>query len=322
VHQVVVRLARGDDPEPGVAFALHTVDVVDARVLERQLAAHSHERALELERRRRQQAAVGHVLVAEVRQDRGDAAGRHLGGADRVGHAGDDLEAGPQAGGSRAGVGVQPELDHLAGVAGIEDRHPEAGEQRLRRAWDRGGLAARVVAHDGERAAGARDAHEVAVAQGIGRAVEPGGLAVPHAEHAVVARARQVLRELAAPGRSGAELLVQPRHVADEVLLEQLAVALELAVEPAQRRALVAGDQGAGQQPAAEVGTVMVDHEPDQRLDAGDQDAPVLEQVLVVEANLAPFPAAVPVGSAVAAVPTARRSRPPPHHRARLPRHW
>src|ERR687898_547410 len=62
---------------------------------------------------------------------------------------------------------------------------PKAREQRLRRARDRGRLAAGVVADDGQGAAGAGDADEVAVAERVGGAVEAGRLAVPHRQHAV-----------------------------------------------------------------------------------------------------------------------------------------
>jgi len=48
---------------------------------------------------------------------------------------------------------------------------PEAREERLRRARDRRGLAAGVVADDGQRAAGTRDPDEVAVAERVGGAV-------------------------------------------------------------------------------------------------------------------------------------------------------
>ena len=244
---VVVGLAAGDDAQPGVALALDPVDAVLARVGERQVAADAEHAALHVERGGREQVAVGLVLVAEVGQHRGDAVGRHLGGPDRVGHARDDLEAGPQPRGARAGVGVQAEVDDLPRVAGEEDRHVEAREHRLGGARDRRGLAARVVAHDGEAAAGARDADEVAVAQRVGGAVEAGRLAVPHAEHAVVLGAGELRGQLAAPGRGGAELLVEARHVAHVVLVEQLAVALASSwSRPPSGRALVARDHRAG----------------------------------------------------------------------------
>ena len=321
VLEIVVGLACRDDAEPPVALPLDAVDAVLARVGEREIGADAEEGALQVERRRRQEVAVRHVLVAQVGHYRGDAAGRHLGGTDRVCHARDDLEASPQPGRPRAGVGVQAEVDHLGGGAGVEHRHVQAGEQRLGRARDRGGLAARVVADDGQPAAGARDADEVAVAQRIRGAVEPRGLSVPHAEHAVVLGAGKLTSELATPGRRRAELLVERGHVGDQVLVEQLAVARKLDVEPAERRALVARDQRAGREPAAPVGAVLVEHEAHERLHARDQDAALLEHVLVVETDLAADGRAAAVGRALAPH-TPRRSRHAAARQCRLPRHW
>ena len=78
----------------------------------------------------------------------------------------------------------------------------------------------------------------------------PGALPYHMAQHAVVAGAGQRRGQLAPPRRGGAELLVEARHVADVVLGAQLAAALELLVETAQRRALIAGHERGGVQPA------------------------------------------------------------------------
>ena len=182
---------------------------------------------------------------------------------------------------------MKAEVEDLLHVPGEEDGHLEAGEKGLGGARDRGGLAAGVVAHDGQSAAGARDAHEVAVPQRVGRAVEAGRLAVPHGKHAVVLRAGELRGELAAPGRRGAELLVEAGHVAHVVLLDELAVAGELLVEAAERRALVAGDHRAGVQAAAGIRAVLVERKADEPLKARQEDAAVLEDVLVVERDVA-----------------------------------
>ena len=145
---------------------------------------------------------------------------------------------------------MQAEVEHLLHVARGEHRHAQAREQRLGRARQRGGLAARVVAHQGQRAARARHADEVAVAERVGGAVEAGRLAVPDAQHAVVARAGE------RPASWLPQTAVAPSSsfrpgVEDVMLGAQLAAALELLVEPAERRARVAGDERAGVQAAA-----------------------------------------------------------------------
>ena len=107
------------------------------------------------------------------------------------------------------------------------------------------------------------------MAQRVGRAVDAGRLAVPHGQHAVEARAGQVAGELAAPGGGRAELLVEA-GTGDDVVAARTASRwrCELLVEAAERRALVAGDERAGVQAAARVGAVLVEREPDERLDA------------------------------------------------------
>ncbi len=121
----------------------------------------------------------------------------------------------------------------------------------------------------------------------------PGALPYQMPMRAVVPRARQRARELAAPRGGGAELLVQAGDVEDVVVRADPAVALKLLVQAAERRALVAGDHRAGVQAAAAVGAVLVERQAHERLDAGEEDPPLLEQVLVVERDLAPLRPAV-----------------------------
>src|SRR5687767_5258324 len=73
----------------------------------------------------------------------------------------------------------------------------------------------------------------------------------------------------------------------DVVALAELALALELPVEPAEGGALVAGDERARLQPAARVGPVLVERDPDERLDPGQEDPAVLELVAILERDLA-----------------------------------
>ena len=75
--------------------------------------------------------------------------------------------------------------------------------------------------------------------------------------------------------------------MAHVVLGADLGAALELLVEAAERRALVAGDERAGLQAARAVGAVLVEQHAHEGLDAGEEDPALLEQVLVVEGDLA-----------------------------------
>ncbi len=71
--------------------------------------------------------------------------------------------------------------------------------------------------------------------------------------------------------------------MAHVVLIEELRVAPELLIEAAQRRALVAGDHRAGGEPAPAIGAVLIEHEPHEALDAGEEYSAILEEILVVE---------------------------------------
>ena len=80
-----------------------------------------------------------------------------------------------------------------------------------------------------------------------------------------------------------------------------LGAALELLVEAAEGRALVAGHERARQQSARPVGTVLVEQHAHEALDAGEEDAAVLEQVLVVQGDLAARTLAAPADRGAAA---------------------
>ena len=85
-----------------------------------------------------------------------------------------------------------------------------------------------------------RCAGKIGVAQHVAGAIDARPLAVPHAEHAIELALAAQLRLLRAPERGGGKILVQARLEADVVRLEHALGALELIVEPAQRRAPVA----------------------------------------------------------------------------------
>src|SRR5207245_11689921 len=133
---------------------------------------------------------------------------------------------------------------------------------------DRGRFGERGVAAEGEDAAVARDAGVVGVIEDVACAGHAAGLAVPHAEDAVVLGPGEEVGELAAVDRGRAEVLVEPGDEDDVVLAEQVRVPLQGQVEAAEGRATVARNQRRGVEPAAAVGAVLVERQPDERLDA------------------------------------------------------
>ena len=287
--QVVVGGARGDDPEPGAGPVVRDrVEPVQARVLPGKLEPDTGQRALELERLRREQVRgwpvhVGPAVPLEHRRQRRHAVEPDLDRGGRVGDRRHDLERRPQTRGARARDRVPAEIDDLLHAARREHRNVQRGEQRLRGARDRRRLARRIVAAQREHAATRIGADEVAVADRVGGAVDSRRLAVPDAEHAVEARAGQRPGELRAPhGRCG-ELLVDRRLQDQLVLGRERSESPDLAHESRERRAGIAGDQRGRPQPGADVGAMLIEQDSHQRLHAREEHAAFREEVAVLE---------------------------------------
>ena len=216
----------------------------------------------------------------------GHPVGGDLGGGQGVGQGGDDLEAHPQPRVAGQGEAVEAEVEHLLDRAGVQDRHLGVVEGRLGVGGQGGRLGHGVVAGQGQHPAVGGRALEVGVLEHVAAAVDAGAFAVPHAQHPVVAVQRTQQRFLAAPHRGGGQVLVHPRHPHHVVVAQQPQVALDGHVERAQRRALVAGDEGGGAQAPGPVGPVLVEREPDQGLYAGQQHPAPLQRVLLVEVEI------------------------------------
>ena len=130
-------------------------------------------------------------------------------------------------------------------------------------------------------------AGEIGVAENVAGAVDAGALAVPHAENAVELAFAAQFGLLRAPQRGRGEILVDAGLEADVALVEKWLGAQEVAVEAAERRAAIAGDEAGGIEPVAAVELLLHQAEPHQRLEAGHEDAALAEIVLVVEFDVA-----------------------------------
>ena len=86
--------------------------------------------------------------------------------------------------------------------------------------------------------------------------------------------------------------------------------ALELVVEPAERRAAIAGDVARGVEPGAAVALVLHQRQPHQRLIAGDEHAALRQVVLVVERDVIERHAQTSAGSVPRPQTTAKGSKP------------
>ena len=289
---VVVRLAAGEDAEPGPRRGHgDAVQPVLPRVAPRHLQAGQVQRALHLEAVRRDQVQVdlvreGLALVLDDGHDGHDPRRRDLGRRRLVGHVGDDLDAHPQARRARHGEPVAAQVEDVLHVAREDRGHQRVVERDLGVAGERGGLGDGVVAGQREHAAVSPHPRVVGVLEHVAGAVYAGRLAVPHAEDAVVLRPRERVHHLAAEHGRGAQVLVEAGGEHDVVLAEELPLPLEGLVEPAQRRAAIAGDERGRAQPLPAVGEMLVDRQAHQGLDARQVDVPLFLHVLGIEGEL------------------------------------
>ena len=195
------------------------------------------------------------------------------------------FEAHPGAGEARHRPAVEPVVDDLLHACRIEDRHHHVDEVEFRLVRGGGGFGRVVVAHQGEHAAVFRGAGEIGVAENVAGAVDARALAIPDAEHAVVLALAAELRLLRAPERGRRQVLVDA-GLEDHIVGDQnLGGAHELLVEPAERRAAIAGDIARGVEAGAPVALFLHQGRADDRLVAGDEHAALGKVVLVVEGD-------------------------------------
>ncbi len=228
----------------------------------------------------------GLAVQLHHRDDRAHPLRVHLRGADLVGHVGDDLEPDPEPRRAREHEAVQPQVQDLLHVARVEGRHERVVEGDLGGARQGRRLRKWIIPRQREHPAVLAHPRVVGVLEQVAGAVHPGGLAVPHADHAVVLGLREESRHLAAVHRGGAQVLVEARGEHHVVGLQQHRQALEGLVEASQRRAPVAGDERRGIETTAEVRAMLIERQPHQGLDAGQEDASALLGILRLEREL------------------------------------
>ena len=142
-----------------------------------------------------------------------------------------------------------------------------------------------IVAGQQQNAAMRGGAGGIAVLQRVAAAVDARSLGVPHRKDAVVFGVRKEVELLTAPNRGGAELFVDRGLKANVVLFDKAAGIPQRLVEPAQRRAAIAGDEAAGIESGGRVALALHDRQTHQRLGPGQVDPPLVELVFVVECD-------------------------------------
>jgi hypothetical protein len=284
---VEIGLADGDDAEAGVGASEHQpVELVGAPVGQRRGLLHRDDAALLA------QPVVGPADVHAVgRQDEigggmdFDPVRVDVDGGRAVDRLAQDLEGDPQARVARHREGMQAPVEIFLDAGRVDDRHAGRHEGRLALMGDGRGFRHVVVAREGHDAAVFRGAGIVGVLEHVARAVDAGALAVPHAEHAIVARAGVEVDLLGAPQSGGGQVLVGAGLELDVALLDEFLGLPQGLVEAAQRRAAIAGNVAAGVQAGREVALTLHHREAHQRLRPGQVNASALQYVFVVEGH-------------------------------------
>ena len=131
-----------------------------------------------------------------------------------------------------------------------------------------------------------RRAGKIGVAEDVAGAVDARPLAVPDREHAVMLAFAEQFGLLRAPAGGRRELLVEAR-LEDDVGLGELLLGLpQLQVEPAERRAAIAGDEAGRVQPVPAVALALHQQHADDGLRAGQENTLLAEIELVVERDV------------------------------------
>ena len=145
---------------------------------------------------------------------------------------------------------MQAVIQNFLHASRVEDRHHPVDEDKLRLVRIGRAFGGMIIAHQADDAAMLRRASHVGMAEDIARAVNARPLAIPEAEDAIIFAFATHFGLLRAPDGGRGKVLVQT-GLEQHLSLIQLALgAKQLRVEPAQRRAAIAGDKACRVQPS------------------------------------------------------------------------
>ena len=295
---VEIALADGDDADLRIAAARGdvAVEIVGAHEREHGIAlvvvqARFHaehavaEADVEAAFRHAEEPAAAEVEGAFGNDDLHaiEAAVDDRGRLDRLVHA---LERDPAAAVARHRPAVETVVEEFLNARRVQDRDHHVDEVIFGLVRGSRGFRGVVVAHEREHAAVFRGSGEIGVAEHVAGAVDAGALAVPHGEHAVVLALAAQLGLLGAPDRGRRQVFVEAGVEADVVRDELARRAHELLVEPAKRRAAIAGDEAGGIEPGPAVALLLHQAEANKRLIAGRKNPALGQIVLVVERDV------------------------------------
>jgi len=286
---VEIALAAGDDAQARRGRVDDdVVEAVGACVGERgvelvvQQALFLHQRRIgptDVEAVRRQREVGGDDDLHACRVDVHRGRGLH--------RVGERLERHPAARIARQRKAMHAEVDVVLHARGRENRHHHRLEEVIGLMGKGGRLGSVIVAGHHQHAAVPRAAGGVGVAEHVAAAVHARALAVPHGEHALVVGLRAQIDLLRAPHRGRGEVFVDAGLEHDVARLQVRPGLPQRLVEPAERRATVTGHEARGVEAGGFVTRLLDQQQPDQRLIAGEIDAPGAQRIAVVQARAA-----------------------------------
>jgi hypothetical protein len=180
---------------------------------------------------------------------------------------------------------VQPEVEHLLDVRGIQHGHQEVFEQQLGMIGVDRRAHCGIIARQDENAAVFRRAVVVALAHGVEALVESGSLAVPHRRHAVVIGVVVVVNLLRPPDRGRGHVLIGCGPEPNVVLLYLICGTPQLDIHYGHRRSAVAGNEPGRIETRGQVPTPLNHQHSENCLRAGQVDAAFVERIFIVQRN-------------------------------------
>ena len=200
----------------------------------------------------------------------------------------DRLEPDPCARETRQRPSVEPELEHLRDVRGIDDRHRPRLHREIALMRHRRRHATVIVSRDDEHAAVRRRAVRVAVLERIARAIDARPLAVPEREDAGDGAGGVAFDLLRSQDRGGREFFVDRWKEADALGLEQRRGAPHLLIDRAERRAAIPADIAGGLEAARAIERALHQRQPHEGLRPGEEDLAARRAEIVRESIVEP----------------------------------
>ena len=205
-------------------------------------------------------------------RERGDAIERRVDHRRRFDRVLDAFDSDPDAGVAAQRPAERAIVENLLHAGRRQDRHHHVDEGEFGLMRGGRGFGGMVVAHQREHAAVRRGPGEIGVAEHVAAAVDAGALAVPERRTRRRTCPSPRISACCAPQSAvAASSSLRPGSKWMSFALNSFGQPGELQIEPADRRAAIAGDEAAGVEPGAAVALLLREQQPRDRLGAVQQ---------------------------------------------------